>query len=93
MLARLSLQLDTDQINFQKASVMQGVLLKSIDEEYAEKMHQQGYHPYSQYIEKGSTSSKWIINTLNEEAYNKIIMRLLEPHKVSISLPDSKNVL
>ena len=79
MFTRLTMRLDTNEIGPQKASVLQGVLFEHVDAEYASFLHTQNYHPYSQYIYKDDKFSYWVINTLNGEAYDRIIAQFLRP--------------
>ncbi|MGP1441464.1 MAG: CRISPR-associated endoribonuclease Cas6 [Anaerovoracaceae bacterium] len=79
MLAQLKISLDSDNLNLYKASTLQGVLFENIDSDFADLMHSQNIHPYSQYLIKEENSYFWIINTLNEESYNHIILPLINP--------------
>ena len=79
MLTRLTISLNTDEIDFYKASALQGVLFEHVDSEYGEYLHQQSIHPYSEYLLKENDETKWIINTFNDEAYSHIIEPLLKP--------------
>lgn len=79
MLVQLKISLDADNLNLHKASALQGVLFENIDSDFADRMHSQNIHPYSQYLIKEEDSYFWIINTLNEESYNHIILPLINP--------------
>ena len=68
MLSRIILQLD-GKVDFRQSSLLQGVLMEKISPNYAEFLHQMQRHPYSQYV---TTDSKWVIQTLNTEAYEEI---------------------
>ena len=76
MLARLTLRLEANKFDYKKSSALQGVLFENIDDEYADYLHQQQLHPYSQYVYKKNDNILWVINTLNNEAYSKIIKKL-----------------
>lgn len=78
ILTKLRLELDNDEINYKKASALQGVLFENMNKEYALKMHEQQIHPYSQYIVKESGKTVWYINTLCNEARENIIEPLLK---------------
>lgn len=87
-LAELRMELKTDageKMGYLQSSLFQGVLMENISKEYAESIHITGLHPYSQFI-----SSKdrliWIVKTLNDEAYNGIIVPLLSPGFKSFEL-------
>ena len=77
MLSRLSLRLD-GEVNFRRTSLLQGVMMERLDEEYAAYLHRGEMNPYSQYVtpaEEGGTW--WVINTLNQSAYDNIIEKFL----------------
>ena len=77
MLARLAMRLATDEIDFRKSSVLQGVMFENIDSDYADLMHTQNYHPYSQYfIKRENEQNFWVVNALNNDAYKHIIQPL-----------------
>ena len=79
MLARLKMELETSEdLDYKKASALQGVLLENIDKEYAGFLHQQQLHPYSQYICNDGEKKLWCVNTLNPEAYTNIIKKLVD---------------
>lgn len=64
--------------NFNKASLLQGVLMEQIDPTYAEKLHMQGLKPYSQCIRiEEQKKVVWYIRTLSAEARQNIVQPLL----------------
>ncbi|MBF0980922.1 MAG: CRISPR-associated endoribonuclease Cas6, partial [Clostridiales bacterium] len=69
MLAQLKLSLDAEGLNLNKASALQGVMFENIDSNFADLMHTQNIHPYSQYLMKEGEGYSWVVNTLNEESY------------------------
>ncbi|SET01630.1 CRISPR-associated endoribonuclease Cas6 [[Clostridium] aminophilum] len=77
-LSRLILKLDAEGLNYKKASDFHGVLFSLIDHEYAEFLHRQQLHPYSQYIYFKNGGCYWYIHALNSEAYIHIIEPLLK---------------
>ena len=79
MLTKLTMELEEDTIDYKKASALQGVMFEHIDSDYGEMLHQSVAHPYSQYLSKKGGKTEWVINTFNDEAYEKIISPLLEP--------------
>lgn len=89
MLSRLTMKFDTDLVGPQKASLLQGVLFNHIDSDYAAKMHTQNYHPYSQYAYKEGAKSCWVINSLNDEAYDHILSRFYDPDFTSFHIDKS----
>lgn len=79
MLAELRMKLETDKTDFgyYQSSNMQGVLMERLESVYVEQLHETGLKPYSQYIIGGS-HKEWVITTLTQEAYQKIILPLLD---------------
>lgn len=80
MLARLRMRLETDRADFgyYQSSNLQGVLMEKMDSAYAEKLHEQGLKPYSQYV-LGGERKEWVVSTCSREAYEKIIAPLADP--------------
>lgn len=79
MLARMVMQLKCEEPNsfsIKKSSLMQGVLMEQLESGYAQKLHLGGWNPYSQFAEKREEQWYWIVNTLNQEAYEKILQPL-----------------
>lgn len=76
MYARLKLRLDTEEINFQQSSNLQGILMENIDTQYASFLHGNQLNPYSQYLSKEDGVSVWNIQTVTAEAYENIILPL-----------------
>ena len=73
---RIIMELDDTEISYKQSSVLQGVLLEHIAEPYADILHMQQRHPYSQYIYKEDNQVMWCINTLDDEAREQIIAPL-----------------
>ena len=73
---RLIMELDDTEISYKQSSVLQGVLFEHIAEPYADILHMQQRHPYSQYIYKEDNRVMWCINTLDDEAREQIIAPL-----------------
>lgn len=78
IMRRLIMQLDNDKIGYKNSSNLQGVLFEHISAEYADYLHTQQRHPYSQYIMKSGNEIYWCVNALNEEASSMIIDPLLD---------------
>ena len=76
MYAKLRIELDSSQISYQQSSNLQGVLMEQIDTDYAQELHQYSLNPYSQYVVKEKDKTVWYICTVNEEAYENIILPL-----------------
>lgn len=79
MLAELTMELEADSAEFgyYQSSNLQGVLMEQIDSGYAQKLHEQGLKPYSQYLERAD-KMKWRVKTLTAEAYQQILFPLLD---------------
>ena len=89
MVARLELVLDSKTINYKNSSNLQGVIMENIDEDYAGILHGQRYNPYSQYISVKDGKTVWTVNTLNTEAYEQIIQKLLDDSFKEFSIKNS----
>lgn len=76
MYAELRMELDSKEINFQQSSNFQGVIMEAISAVYAARLHGNQLNPYSQCILKENDKVIWSIKTLNEEAYENIILSL-----------------
>jgi CRISPR-associated endoribonuclease Cas6 len=78
MLAELKLELETEgnQIGYYQSSNLQGVLMGQIDSGYADLLHTQSLNPYSQSVAIENNRAVWSIKTLNEGAYQNIIIPL-----------------
>ena len=75
-----------ERITYRRASIFQSVLMSKNNTEYAEKLHEQSRHPYSQtiYFEDGYVY--WVVRTLNREAYNEILLPLLSDEFTSFQI-------
>lgn len=87
MLAKLRMRLEVDkpEFGYYQSSNMQGVLMEQLGSDYAEVLHEQGLKPYSQHILSGETC-EWVVNTYTSEAYQKIMLPLLEEKFKQITL-------
>lgn len=80
MLAKLEMILETEEkesMSYQKAVLLQSILMSQISQEYAQSMHESGLHPYSQSITIKEEKNVWCVTTMNTEAYRQIINPLL----------------
>lgn len=66
---------DDIKLNLNAGSLMHGALMEMINPEYAEYLHQNGLHPYSQFIYKDRERQcyVWKISTLDKDAKKEII--------------------
>ncbi|MGI6057206.1 MAG: CRISPR-associated endoribonuclease Cas6 [Bilifractor sp.] len=67
--------------------------MKSISPAYAERLHESGPHPYSQYVQVNGTDVCWVVNTLTEEAYHEIVVPLLDQSFQKVELYSHKDQL
>ena len=54
------------------------MLFEHIDDSYAQFLHSQSMHPYSQYLLQEDKKAVWVIQTLNKKAYQEVILPLLD---------------
>lgn len=68
-------------------SLMQGILMETIDTTYATRIHEQGLRPYSQHItwDAATHTLHWHIHALSEEACQYILQPLMNlPEEVQL---------
>ena len=53
--------------------------MENPEESYASQLHVNQLHPYSQHIWRENEKIIWQINTLNQEAYENIVLPLMKP--------------
>jgi len=68
------------------SSVMHGLLMESIDSCYADQLHAQGLHPYSQYVDNIDGHNIWTLDLLDDESYERIALPIM-----SLSSADIRN--
>lgn len=90
MYADLRIELDTKEINYKQSSNLQGVIMETIDTDYAEQLHRNQTNPYSQYVTKEGERTIWHIKTMTEEAYQKIILPLSQKEEFQIRKKEMK---
>lgn len=59
-------------LNSSCGSLMQGALMQKIDKTYGEILHRSERKPYSQYLICGAAETRWMLQTLTEEAESEI---------------------
>lgn len=89
----LEMELNTGELDYRKASSLQGVLFERMLPEYAKMLHEQRRHPYSQYLVGGASTTLWRVNTLDEEANRQILQPLLSETFTSFELKKAKQVV
>ncbi len=88
MLAKLTIELSTQDLSYNTGSVFHGYLMQQIDTSYAEFLHYNQINPFSSciYREKKDENYYWRVCTTNKTAYEQIILPLSETAKKSIYL-------
>lgn len=94
MLTKLEIEFKKDdniKLNLNAGSLMQGALMELINPDYAEYLHQNGLHPYSQYIykDKAKQCYVWKISTLNKDAKSEIIDKLASINSIYLKHNDT----
>lgn len=93
MLANLQMELQTennDFIPYQKAVVLQGILMEQVPEGCARKLHESGLRPYSQSVIHQNGKNIWRISAANQEAFREIILPLQEERFSDFYMEDDK---
>ena len=73
-------------LNSNCGSLMQGALMQKIDYAYGEILHRSERKPYSQYLLCGASETRWILQTLTEEAESEIWVKTGAAHWDTIYL-------
>lgn len=84
MYARLKIELESQEIDIRQSSNFQGILMEQIDTQYAEWLHGNQLHPYSQFLVREEGKTFWCVNTLTSEAYDKILCPLQKLEQVNM---------
>lgn len=96
MIHRLVIEFTLDKnqkLDYSIGSVLQGIMMTFLDRDYGDELHKQSLMPYSQYFEMKDGKYYWIINTLTEEAKQKIINKILISDRRSLDLTYRKSKL
>lgn len=93
MMTRLRLRLrSTGTLSYRKASNLQGVLFEHVDKDFADQMHRQSMHPYSQYLTREGEEFVWTISTLTDEAALAMLTPMLDPELSSFTIRKRNSV-
>lgn len=81
MLTKIELEIEKEDdglLNLSTGSIMQGALMEILSPEYAEYLHENSLHPYSQYIYKDREKGCyiWRVSSLNKTAKEEIVDKL-----------------
>lgn len=90
---RLIMELDDDEISYKNSSNLQGVLFEHISAQYADFLHIQQRHPYSQYLYRTQDKVLWCVNALDEESEREIIAPLLRDDFEKFSLKKQDRII
>ncbi|MCD8124163.1 MAG: CRISPR-associated endoribonuclease Cas6 [Lachnospiraceae bacterium] len=77
MFTKLQMEIHTEEsciVPFQKAIVLQRILMEQLQPVYVEHLHESRLHPYSQSVFHQQEKNIWSICTVNKEAYEQIIL-------------------
>jgi CRISPR-associated endoribonuclease Cas6 len=93
MLSELILDLKADSPNFgyYQSSNLQGVLMEWIDGAYADVLHEQQRHAYSQCLLWEEARWRWHIRTINREANERIIQPILSQNILAFEIKKKTN--
>ena len=75
---------ENEKVHRAMGSVLQGALMEMLDAESADKLHEDGLRPYSQYVyfNRDIQLPIWCINALNDWAYEKILIPLMNQKEI-----------
>ncbi len=59
------------------SSVMHGLIMENIDSRYADQLHAQGLHSYSQYVNNINDRNIWTLALLDDESYERIALPIM----------------
>lgn len=77
---RIGTDLDPAKYDYNISSVFHGLLMEQAEPDYGELLHQSQLKPYSQYLMRTKENQMvWVINCLNEEFYQKVGKKLVDP--------------
>ena len=78
MFAKLQIELDCENLSYHQSSNLHGVLMKTMDTEYAGYLHTLQVNPFSQSLIVKDGKKIWTVNALNQLAYEQIILPLFK---------------
>ena len=75
---------ENEKIHRAMGSIFQGALMEILYAESADKLHEDGWRPYSQYVyfDKNKNLPIWRVNVLNDWAYEKILIPLQNQQEI-----------
>lgn len=96
MLARLSMTLKTENekyFNVNKSSLLHGVIMESIDADYAEILHNEGLNPFTSTLINNGDEWVWVVCALNKTAYERIILKLMDSSFDRFEIVHNKTII
>ena len=70
------------------SSLFHGYIMQNISSDYAEKMHISDLRPFTQSVVRENGEFYWYISSLNDEAYEKILLKILEKNEIYLEKKD-----
>ena len=90
MYAELKLELENEELSYRQSSNLQGVIMETIDSDYAKELHYNQVNPYSQCLLHKDDKYTWKICTMTDEAYEKIILPMSKLSEFSLKKDSMK---
>lgn len=90
MYAELKLELENEELSYRQSSNLQGVIMETIDSNYAKELHYNQENPYSQCLLHKDDKHTWKICTMTDEAYEKIILPMSKLSEFSLKKDSMK---
>jgi CRISPR-associated endoribonuclease Cas6 len=85
MLATMHLEIEHSEqtLNYNASSLFHGIIMERVASTYANELHESQVNPFSQFVQAISPRrSVWHVRTLNEEAYENIILPLSQTNEL-----------
>lgn len=89
MLAELKLKLESEELSYRQSSNLQGLMMEHVEKEYAAFLHENRLNPYSQCLMQEGNDKIWYVRTMNEEAYEKILLPLSRLQRFTLKMEKS----
>lgn len=93
MLNQLKLVVEEQgHLNYNMGSILHGYLMDQVSQNYGNLLHQSQLKPFSQSLYFNRRSQQWIwqINTLNNEAYENLILPMISKKRIDLEHQDKK---
>ena len=84
---RIKLQCDPEKKHgYYISSLFHGALMDMLEPEYADALHENGFHPFSQFISDKGDHLIWTVSALNWDAEENILTKLQEDEFCNVHL-------